>query len=72
MPRQAVRPSSLRESVTLGTVAKAKSIAYSTLRQWVTEGRLPAYRVPGTHVLRVYTDDVEALFVPVGTPKSRD
>lgn len=71
MPRQTINPSSLRESVTLRTVAKAKSIAYSTLRQWVYEGRLPAHRVPGTHVLRVYVDDVEALFVPVG-PKARD
>lgn len=55
---------SLRESVDLKTASRITGIAYSTLRQWISQGDLPAYRVNGTRV-RVYVEDLQKLFVPV-------
>jgi excisionase family DNA binding protein len=62
--RRAEKACSLRESVDLKTASRITGIAYSTLRQWISQGDLPAYRVNGTRV-RVYIDDLQNLFVPV-------
>jgi excisionase family DNA binding protein len=55
----------LRESIDLKSASRITKIPYSTLRQWIAEGRLPAYKVGG-HLVRVYIDDLEALFVRIG------
>jgi excisionase family DNA binding protein len=60
--------STLRESIDLKSASKITKIPYSTLRQWISEGRLPAYKVGG-HLVRVYVADLEALFVPIGDGK---
>lgn len=39
--------------------------AYSTLRSWIAQGKLPAYKT-GNRV-KVLREDLEALAVPVGT-----
>jgi excisionase family DNA binding protein len=52
---------SLPESVDLRTASGRTGIAYSTLRQWVTEGRLAAYKLPNGRI-RVRVDDLNALF----------
>lgn len=35
-----------------------------TLHRWISEGRIPAYRLAGSKELRLKTTDVEALLVP--------
>jgi predicted site-specific integrase-resolvase len=40
-------------------------IPASTLRQFVREGILPAYKLPNGRV-RYYVDDLEALFTQIG------
>jgi excisionase family DNA binding protein len=54
-------------SVDLKTVTTRTGIATRTLRQWIAQDRLPAFRLPGGQI-RVRVDDVQALFTPV-TPK---
>lgn len=58
------QPCSLKESVDLKRASRITGIAYSTLREWIARGDLPAYRVNGTRV-RVYVEDLQNLFVPV-------
>jgi excisionase family DNA binding protein len=59
------RPCSLKESVDLKTASRLTSIPYSTLRQWIAQGDLPAYIVNGRRI-RVYVEDLQRLYVPVG------
>jgi excisionase family DNA binding protein len=60
-------PVGLPETCDLKTVRAHTGIAVPTLRDWIRDGRLPAYRLPGGQI-RVRTDDVAALFERV-TPK---
>ena len=54
-------------SVDLRAVTARTGIADRTLRDWIADGRLPAFRLPGGQI-RVSVEDVRALFVKV-TPK---
>jgi hypothetical protein len=54
----------LRPSVDVATLHATSRIPTSTLRQWIREGKLPAYKV-GRHV-RVYVADWEAMFTRIG------
>ena len=54
----------LRPSVDVATLHATSGIAESSLRQWIREGVLPAYKV-GKHV-RVFVEDWEALFKRIG------
>ena len=54
-----------KPAITIQRAAKTYDIAYSTLRQWIREGRLPAYKIASGRQVRVYIEDLEALFVPV-------
>jgi excisionase family DNA binding protein len=58
---------SLPLCVDLKTVTARTGVADRTLRDWVADGRLPAFRLPGGQI-RVSVEDVQALFVKV-TPK---
>jgi excisionase family DNA binding protein len=57
--------STLRESVGLKNASRRTDIPYGTLRQYVSDGVLPAYRVGTGHRLYVFVEDIERLFVPI-------
>ncbi len=65
MASAAIQCCSLKESVDLKTESRVTGIAYSTLREWIAKGELPAYLVNGRRV-RVYVADLQALFVRIG------
>ena len=58
--------SELKPAITIQRASKTYDIAYSTLRQWIREGRLPAYKLANGRQVRVRIEDLEALFIPVG------
>ncbi|WP_158090862.1 helix-turn-helix domain-containing protein [Mycobacterium palustre] len=51
-------------SIPLKDVHPRYGIPYSTVRQWIREGRLKGYRVAGGRQVFVRVDELEALFVP--------
>ncbi|WP_082968402.1 helix-turn-helix domain-containing protein [Mycobacterium scrofulaceum] len=51
-------------SIPLQDVRGRYGIPYSTVRQWIREGRLKGYRVAGGRQVYIRTDELEALFVP--------
>jgi excisionase family DNA binding protein len=55
-----------RQMTTMTKASMTYDIPYSTLAQWIREGRLPGYRVAGGRQVRIYVDDLEALFVRIG------
>jgi excisionase family DNA binding protein len=55
---------SLPLCVDLKAVNSRTGIAVRTLRDWIAQGALPAFRLPGGQI-RVRVDDVQALFTPV-------
>jgi excisionase family DNA binding protein len=55
-------------SVTLAEAASRFNVSTRTLRRWVADGRLPAWRV-GPRMIRVAPADVAALARPVPTIK---
>lgn len=57
-------PTVLKPAVDLKTAHAMTKIPISTLRQWISEGRLPAYKI-GHHV-RVFEDDLLAMFRRIG------
>jgi len=59
--------SRLAQYCDLKTVHARTAVPMSTLREWIREGKLPAFRLPGRQI-RVRESDVQALFTPV-TPK---
>jgi excisionase family DNA binding protein len=63
-PASTEEPYSLRQSIDLKTAAARTMVPYSTLRQWIYQGRLPAYKI-GHHV-RIFVDDLEAMFTRIG------
>jgi Helix-turn-helix domain len=63
-PPNAVESVHLRPSVNVATLHASSRIPTSTLRQWIREGKLPAYKV-GRHV-RVYIEDWENMFTRIG------
>lgn len=52
-------------TITLEEAAKACGVTILTMRRWITEGRLRAYRL-GPRLIRVETEDINALFEPMG------
>jgi excisionase family DNA binding protein len=56
----------VKRIITIQRASKMFDIPYSTLRQWIRENRLPAYRIAGGRQVRVYVEDLEALFVRIG------
>ncbi|MGO9154651.1 excisionase family DNA-binding protein [Mycobacterium sp.] len=56
----------LKPAITIQRIVKTYDIPYSTVRQWIREGRLPAYRVANGRQVRVYVKDFEKLFIRIG------
>ncbi len=61
MPQQ----DSTRRRVPMKAAAIEAGVSVCTLRRWIAEGRLPAYRV-GPRLIRVDLADLDALARPVG------
>jgi excisionase family DNA binding protein len=49
--------------------ANLLGVHVNSIRQWIAQGRLPAYRLAGNHHLRVSRDDLAALIVVVPVTK---
>ncbi len=60
----------LPEYADVHTLAARTGVAKSTWRQWISQGRVRAYRLPGGQV-RVKVSDALALFAPV-EPKEKE
>lgn len=58
------------ETISIRVASERFGISESTLRQWISQNRLPAYLVCGTRV-RVRVADLQALFVPIHKEKIR-
>jgi excisionase family DNA binding protein len=56
--------SALPRFVDLATTSESTSVAKSTLRDWIRQGKLPAYRAPGGQI-RLLVSDIENLFTRV-------
>jgi excisionase family DNA binding protein len=57
---------SLPKMVDLRTIERDLGIPYSTLRQWIAEGHLRAFKVgPKGKAVRVLVSDLDALIMPV-------
>ena len=52
-------------TITLEDAANACGVSNLTIRRWITEGRLRAYRL-GPRLIRVETEDINAMFEPLG------
>jgi excisionase family DNA binding protein len=59
------------KKITLEDAADHTKTHKRTMRRWISNGKLKAYKVPGTRCLRIDIDDLEALFEPV-TPSGKD
>lgn len=57
-----------RKLITPAQAAEALSVELSTIRRWIRDGKLPAFRVAG-HAVRIDVKAVDALLTPIGTAK---
>lgn len=53
--------------LTLNQAATHAAASTRTVRRWIAEGKLPAYRAAGRQSVRVKLADVDALFTPIPT-----
>ncbi len=56
---------------TLETAGEFLNVTDRSLRRYIADGRLPAYRI-GSRQIRVRREDVEALLTPIPAANSRD
>ena len=52
-------------SVDVATASRESGIPYSTLRMWIADGRLKAYRLVASGRPRILISDLNALLVPI-------
>ncbi|MGC0363268.1 excisionase family DNA binding protein [Rhodococcus sp. 27YEA15] len=57
-----------RKLVTIAQAAEAVGVEDSTIRRWIRDGRLPAFRLAGRQV-RIDVTAVDALLTPIGAAK---
>ncbi len=57
----------LGEYVSLETLAHRYECSVRTIRRQVSEGRIPAFRLPGSRLLRVRLADADAALRPLPT-----
>jgi excisionase family DNA binding protein len=50
-------------SLAIPDAARRHGLSLNTVRYAISRGLLPAYRIPGTRVVRVRIDELDALFV---------
>lgn len=51
--------------MTIQQAAELLGFNTTTIRTYIADGKLPAYRVPGYRAIRLKVDDVHALMKPV-------
>ncbi|MGX6451003.1 helix-turn-helix domain-containing protein [Brevibacterium paucivorans] len=44
--------------------ARRLGVSQQSVRRFIDSGTLPAYRAPGTRVIRVHKDDLDSFFEP--------
>lgn len=54
-----------KELFSVQEAADCLGLSVSTVRRYIQDQRLPAYRVAGERVLRIRRDNLEALLTPV-------
>lgn len=54
-----------KELFSVQEAADCLGLSVSTVRRYIQDRRLPAYRVAGERVLRIRRDNLEALLTPV-------
>jgi excisionase family DNA binding protein len=57
-----------RKLITIAQAADALGVEDSTIRRWIRDGRLPAFRLAGRQV-RIDVTAVDALLTPIGASK---
>lgn len=62
---EAVKQQRRKELFSVQEAAEFLGLSVSTIRRYIRDGRLPAYRVAGERLLRVRRDDLKALLSPV-------
>ncbi|HID85803.1 MAG TPA: DNA-binding protein [Anaerolineae bacterium] len=61
-----------KELLSVREAADFLGLSVSTIRRYIRDGRLPAYRVAGERLLRIKRSDLEALLDPVFEGKQRE
>ena len=54
----------LGRPASIPTAAERYEVHHSTIRRWISEGRISGYRV-GPRMLRVDLDEIDAMFRPL-------
>lgn len=62
----------LDEYISLASTADRLDLSPNTVRRWITEGKLPAYRVGGRATIRFRVADVVALLEPIPATERGD
>jgi excisionase family DNA binding protein len=62
MPRP--QPTIAHQLITIAAAAELRQVHPRTIRRWIADGRLTAYRV-GPHLIRVDVDDLDAMLRPI-------
>jgi excisionase family DNA binding protein len=65
MPAAAAAIRSQRRHPGLNEAAEIAGVHKRTMRRWIAEGRIRAYRI-GPRLIKVDIDDLEALLQPIG------
>lgn len=63
---QAVMEQREKELYSVKEAAAFLGLSVSTIRRYIYDRRLPAYRIAGERMLRIKRDDLEALLEPLG------
>ena len=64
-PAQKDRRSMPERTMPFEDAARTCGVSVDTLRRWISDGKIRAYRV-GPRRIRVETDDIDAMFKPIG------
>ena len=62
---KAVMEQEPKELLSVQEAADFLGLSVSTIRRYIRDGRLPAYRVAGERLLRIKRSDLEALLDPI-------
>lgn len=54
-----------QRTIPLEEAARSCGVSVDTLRRWISQGKVRAYRF-GPRLIRVETDDIDAMFDPLG------
>lgn len=64
MPKKQMYSSAHRNYVTIEAAAEHLNVTPMTIRRWISDGILPAYRF-GPRILRIALEDIDAIAKPV-------